>query len=204
MTWEILNIIGTIAFAISGAIVAMEENYDILGIYFLGFTTAFGGGTIRNILIGLPIEQIWLQERLFIICFVAMTIILILPNMWIDYWNKWGIFFDAIGLAAFAIQGALFALQANASISAVLVAATLTGAGGGVLRDILAGRKPMIFQNEIYAIWATLAGLLVGLGYITGPVSTISLLIIIIILRMCSVYFKWTLPRIPYPENTPK
>ena len=55
LTWEILNIIGTIAFAISGAIVAMEEEYDILGVYFLGLITAFGGGAIRNLLIGVPI-----------------------------------------------------------------------------------------------------------------------------------------------------
>lgn len=195
MTWDILNIIGTIAFAISGALIAMEEDYDILGIYFLGFTTAFGGGTIRNLLIGIPIEKIWQQEKLFIICFVAITLILILPKIWLHYWNRWGIFFDAIGLAAFAIQGALFAVQVEASLSAVLVAATMTGAGGGVLRDLLAGRKPMIFQLEIYALWAALAGLIVGLGYITGPFSTAILFTAIVTLRMCSVYFKWTLPR---------
>lgn len=57
--WEILNIIGTIAFALSGAIVAMEEEFDILGIFILGFVTAFGGGAIRNTLIGLPIEALW-------------------------------------------------------------------------------------------------------------------------------------------------
>ena len=168
LTWDILNIIGTIAFAISGALIAMEEDYDILGIYFLGFTTAFGGGTIRNLLIGIPIGEIWQQEKLFIICFVAITLILILPKVWVHYWNRWGIFFDALGLAAFAIQGALFAVEVEASLSAVLVAATMTGAGGGVLRDLLAGRKPMIFQQEIYALWAVLAGLIVGLGYITG------------------------------------
>jgi len=195
VTWDVLNIIGTIAFAISGAIVAMEEDYDILGLYFLGFTTAFGGGTIRNLLIGLPIDMIWQQEMLFIICFVGITILLILPKVWIYYWNKWGVFFDAIGLAAFAMQGALFAVQANASLSAVLVAATLTGAGGGVLRDLLAGRKPMIFQLEIYALWATLAGLIIGLDLIQGPISTTILFIAIVTLRMCSVYFKWTLPR---------
>lgn len=86
LTWEILNIIGTVAFAISGAIIAMEEKYDIFGVYILGFTTAFGGGTIRNLLIGLPMEMIWQQERLFIVCFVAITLILILPTFWLEYW----------------------------------------------------------------------------------------------------------------------
>lgn len=195
MTWEILNIIGTIAFAISGAIIAMEEEYDILGVYILGFTTAFGGGTIRNVLIGIPMEMIWQQERLFTICFVAITIILILPTFWLEYWHRWGVFFDAIGLSAFAIQGALSALDVDASLSAIVVAATLTGVGGGMLRDILAGRKPMIFQKDIYALWAALAGLMIGLGLVNGPITTALLFLLIVTLRMCSVYFKWTLPK---------
>lgn len=196
LTWEILNIIGTVAFAISGAIIAMEEKYDIFGVYILGFTTAFGGGTIRNLLIGLPMEMIWQQERLFIVCFVAITLILILPTFWLEYWRRWGMFFDAIGLAAFAIQGAISAQDANASLSAILVAATLTGVGGGALRDILAGRKPMIFQKEIYALWATLIGLMIGLGYVNNPVTITILFVAIVVLRMLSVRYNWTLPRI--------
>ena len=196
LTWEILNIIGTVAFAISGAIIAMEEKYDIFGVYILGFTTAFGGGTIRNLLIGLPMEMIWQQERLFIVCFVAITLILILPTFWLEYWRRWGVFFDAIGLAAFAIQGAISAQDANASLSAILVAATLTGVGGGALRDILAGRKPMIFQKEIYALWATLIGLMIGLGYVNNPVTITILFVAIVVLRMLSVRYNWTLPRI--------
>lgn len=58
MTWDVLNMIGTLAFAVSGAIVAMEEDFDIFGVMILGFTTAFGGGTIRNLLIGIPVENI--------------------------------------------------------------------------------------------------------------------------------------------------
>lgn len=196
LTWEILNIIGTVAFAISGAIIAMEEKYDIFGVYILGFTTAFGGGTIRNLLIGLPMEMIWQQERLFIVCFVAITLILILPTFWLEYWRRRGMFFDAIGLAAFAIQGAISAQDANASLSAILVAATLTGVGGGALRDILAGRKPMIFQKEIYALWATLIGLMIGLGYVNNPVTITILFVAIVVLRMLSVRYNWTLPRI--------
>lgn len=61
MTWDVLNIIGTLAFAISGAIIAMKEDYDFFGVQVLGFTTAFGGGTIRNLLIGIPIENVWSQ-----------------------------------------------------------------------------------------------------------------------------------------------
>ena len=81
LTWEILNIIGTIAFAISGAIVAMEEEYDILGVYFLGLITAFGGGAIRNLLIGVPISALWDQGPLFLTAIIVITIVFLFQNI---------------------------------------------------------------------------------------------------------------------------
>ncbi|GAB4074317.1 trimeric intracellular cation channel family protein [Barrientosiimonas marina] len=195
MTWDVLNIIGTLAFAISGAIIALKEHYDILGVQVLGFTTAFGGSTIRNLLIGIPIENIWTQGDLFIAVFLTNIIIFILPRQWFEYWFKWGILFDAIGLASFAIQGAVSAVEIGAPLSAVLVAATLTGSGGGMIRDVFAGRKPMIFRAEIYALWAALGGLMVGLGVIQGPWMTGALFAAIVTLRMLSVQFKWRLPQ---------
>lgn len=71
----------------------------------------------------------------------------------------------------------------------------MTGAGGGMIRDVFAVRKPMIFRSGIYALWAVLAGLAIGLDWIRDPYSTFSLLIIIVILRILSVYFDWNLPR---------
>ncbi|WP_424237890.1 trimeric intracellular cation channel family protein [Bhargavaea ginsengi] len=196
MTWDVLNIIGTLAFAVSGAIVAMDENYDIFGVMILGFTTAFGGGTIRNLLIGIPVEDIWAQGTLFILAFVAILVVFLFPtHWWIRYWNSWGVFSDAIGLAAFAIQGALMAVYSGSSLAGAIVAATLTGAGGGMIRDVFAGRKPMIFRNEIYALWAALGGLLIGLGLIKGAWMTGGLLVAIVLLRMLSVQFGWQLPR---------
>jgi uncharacterized membrane protein YeiH len=194
LTWNILNTIGTLAFAISGALVAREEDYDILGVYVLGLTTAFGGGIIRNLLIGIPIENIWKQDYLFEIAFLAITIVFILPNKWIDHLKNWVVFFDAIGLAAFAIQGANYAVSIGAPLIAVIIAATMTGAGGGMLRDLFAGRKPMIFRSEIYALWAAFAGLTIGLDLIRGPYATMFLLIVIVFFRILSVYFKWNLP----------
>lgn len=195
LTWDILNIIGTIAFAISGVLIAVEEDYDIFGIYFLGFTTAFGGGLIRNLLIGIPIENFWLQDYLFEIAFLAITIVYLLPKKWISNWKNCAVFFDAIGLAAFAIQGANYAVSIDAPLIAVILAASMTGAGGGMIRDVFAGRKPMIFRSGIYALWAVIAGLAIGLDLIRGPYSTFSLLIVIVILRILSVYFNWNLPR---------
>ncbi|QOY35526.1 trimeric intracellular cation channel family protein [Anaerobacillus isosaccharinicus] len=194
MTWEILTIIGTIAFALSGVIVAMEEDYDLMGVYILGLVTAFGGGAIRNLLIGVPVSALWEQGHLFTVALVVMTIAFFFPKLWVARWLKWGLIFDALGLAAFAIQGALYATNMGHPISAVIVAAALTGTGGGMIRDVLAGRKPLFLRNEIYIVWAMLAGLAIGVGAITGPIGISVLFVCIVVLRMLSVYLKWQLP----------
>ncbi|MDF0725096.1 trimeric intracellular cation channel family protein [Cytobacillus sp. S13-E01] len=194
MTWDVLSVIGTVAFAISGAIVAMEEEYDILGIYILGIVTAFGGGAIRNLFIGVPVSALWDQGSLFQVALLAMTAVFLFPNGLLKQWKRWGNFFDAIGLAAFAIQGALFASNMNHPISAIVVAAVLTGSGGGIIRDLLAGRKPLVLRSEIYGFWAILAGLIVGLGFANSPFELYTLFIVIVALRMLSYIYKWKLP----------
>lgn len=193
--FTILSTIGIIAFAVSGAIVAMEEEYDILGVFVLGFVTAFGGGVIRNLLIGLPITMLWSQENMFRIAIAAMVVTFLLPMKWIQRWRRSEAFFDAIGLSAFAIQGALYTRDVNLSISAVVVAAMLTGIGGGIIRDLLAGRKPLVLRDEIYALWAMLAGLLIGLGWFTSTMELLFLFVVITGMRMLSVHYKWKLPR---------
>lgn len=84
----IFSIIGTIAFAVSGAIVAMEEEYDILGVFVLGLVTAFGGGVVRNLLIGMPVTSLWNQGYLLKIAIIAMTIAFLLPVDWIQRWRR--------------------------------------------------------------------------------------------------------------------
>ncbi|MEB3749665.1 trimeric intracellular cation channel family protein [Geobacillus sp. FSL W8-0032] len=195
MTWEILSIIGTIAFAISGAIVAMEEEYDLLGVYILGIVTAFGGGAVRNLLIGVPVSALWEQGSLFLVALVSMTIVYLFPKQMLPPWKRWGNFFDALGLSAFAIQGALYAAKMGHPVSAVIVAAVLTGSGGGIIRDVLAGRKPLVLHAEIYAAWAILAGIAVGLKWAESPVELYVLFIAVAALRILSYTYGWKLPR---------
>ncbi|STO11832.1 Predicted membrane protein [[Flavobacterium] thermophilum] len=195
MTWEVLSIIGTIAFAISGAIVAMEEEYDLLGVYILGIVTAFGGGAVRNLLIGVPVSALWEQEPLFLVALAAMTVVYLFPKQMLPPWKRWGNFFDALGLSAFAIQGALYAAKMGHPLSAVIVAAVLTGSGGGIIRDVLAGRKPLVLRAEIYAAWAILAGLAVGLKWAESPMELYVLLIVVAALRILSYTYGWKLPR---------
>ncbi|RPF53228.1 trimeric intracellular cation channel family protein [Aquisalibacillus elongatus] len=195
MTWDILNIIGTMAFAISGAIVALEEEYDLFGVYLLGFVTAFGGGIIRHVLLGLPISDIWNQNMLFTIAFITMTLIFFIPFHWVlGFKRLWGVFFDAIGLASFAVQGALFAKMAGYPLSAIIVAGVLTGTGGGMIRDLLASRKPLVLHQEIYALWAVFGALAIGFGIADTMWQFIVLIICIVVLRMLSVIYSWSLP----------
>ncbi len=203
LSWEVFNIIGTIAFAVSGAIVAMEEEYDILGVYVLGLVTAFGGGIVRNLLIGVPVSSVWEQGILLKIALIAMTVVFLLPSSWIWRWKRWESFFDAIGLSAFAIQGALYATQMQHPLSAVMVAAMMTGIGGGIIRDILAGRKPLVLREEIYAVWAMLAGLVIQQGWVNNeqPVQLYILFALIVVFRMVSVHYQWKLPRRSFTQR---
>ncbi|MED1794166.1 trimeric intracellular cation channel family protein [Brevibacillus nitrificans] len=209
MSWEWFNIIGTVAFVISGAVIAMEEEYDLLGVIVLGMATAFGGGILRNILLGIPLTAFWNQGTLFTIALVSMLIVFVLPHKYIGYWNRWGLFFDAVGLSAFAIQGAMYATQMNYPLSATIVAAVLTGIGGGIIRDVLAGRKPLVFKEEIYAVWAMVAGVAVGLKWATSIPELYALFSAIIVCRMVSVHRGWKLPRrslrpTPTPSSAPR
>lgn len=190
----VFSIIGTIAFAVSGAIVAMEEEYDILGVFVLGLVSAFGGGVVRNLLIDVPITTLWSQGMLLKTAIFAMTITFLLPVKWIKQWKKSEAFFDAIGLSAFAIQGALYA-TGKYPLSAVIVAAMMTGIGGGIIRDVLAGRKPLVLRDEIYAVWAMAAGAAIGLKWFVTELDLLTLFVIVIVFRMLSVHFQWRLPR---------
>jgi len=198
LDWDVFyffSVIGTIAFAVSGAIVAMEEEYDILGVFVLGLVTAFGGGVIRNLLIGVPVTMLWSQGFLLKTAVIAILIVFILPLPWIRHWKKSEAFFDAIGLSAFAIQGALYAVQEKLPLSAVMVAAMLTGIGGGMVRDIMAGRKPLVLRDEIYAVWAIGAGFAIGIANLQKPWQLLALFVFVVLFRMLSVYYKWKLPR---------
>ncbi len=194
MAWDVFSFIGTAAFAISGAIVAMEEEYDIFGVYILGIVTAFGGGAVRNVLIGVPVSVLWDQQFLFLVASILITIIFFFCRYILSHWNRWGTYFDAIGLAAFAIQGAMLAISLNMPLYAIMVAAVLTGAGGGVIRDLLAGRRPLVFKREIYAVWAAIAGLIVGLGLFKSDLALYGLLVLTAALRILSVVYHWKLP----------
>lgn len=173
----------------------MEEEYDILGVYILGIVTAFGGGAIRNLLIGVPVSALWEQGLFFQIALLSITIVFLFLNNLLKLWQRWGNFFDAIGLSAFAIQGGIYAVEMGLPISAVIVASVLTGSGGGIIRDLLAGRKPLVLSAEIYAVWAILAGIAIGLKLTVTSFELYALFVVITVLRVLSYTYNWKLPK---------
>lgn len=193
MVWDVLNIIGTIAFAVSGAIVAMEVKYDIMGIYILGMITAFGGGAVRNLFIGIPIVELWQQTTLLIVAILTISIVFLIPSHAIFRIKKWNVF-DAIGLSAFSIQGAMHAHSIELPILAVMFSAAITGAGGGIIRDVLAQKKPSVFCQEVYLLWAMIAGFIIGMGWAQEAYHLYTLFSIILLLRVISYRFGWHLP----------
>ena len=199
MNWETLNIVGTAAFAISGAIVAREEEYDGVGIFVLGLVTAFAGGIIKNLLIGVAPTALWQQGTLLWTALVAILVTILVPGRWVGQWKRRGTVFDALGLAAFAIQAASQARSLGLPLGAVAAAAVLTGVGGGIVRDVLAGRKPLVFRDEIYAVWALVAGVVVWLGWADSTLGAALLFVAIVALRLAAVQWRWRLPRAALP-----
>lgn len=193
----VTSIIGTVAFALSGAIVAIEENYDMLGITVLGFVTAFGGGVLRNIMLDLPMSIFWEQTNLFYVTFGTIFLVYLFPNV-STRWKKLEIISDAIGLAAFSISGALYGLETFHQLGPAVLAAILTGTGGGVIRDLLAGKKPSVLCAEVYGSWSILIAVVI---YFTTPVHPSFYLIIValtIILRLVGLTYNWNLPKKSY------
>ena len=153
-----IDALGTFAFAVSGATAAIRSRYDIFGILVLAFVTAIGGGTLRDLLIGnTPVN--WLTDTLTIWSVLAGFGFALLFNKRISKWEGWLFYFDAVGLGLFTVTGTQIALNSGMNIGISIALGTVTGCFGGVIRDVLAAIKPLIFRKEIYASAAVLGGL---------------------------------------------
>ena len=160
----IAEIMGTFAFAVSGAMVAIKSRYDLFGILVLAFATAIGGGTIRDMMVGnLPVS--WLSNSLAIWSIFAAFLFTITLRKQIRKLQSWIFFFDAVGLGLFTVMGVQVGLNAGMSIGIAIALGTITGCFGGVVRDVLSGSKPLIFRKEIYAT-ASITGGLIYVGLI--------------------------------------
>ena len=202
MFYFIVDILGTIAFSISGVLVAMDKKLDVFGVLIIAFVTAVGGGTLRDLLIGIrPVG--WLNTPMHLLIIVITVLLAILFVKQLKYVRKSLFLFDTIGIGLYTMVGIEKGLAADLSPVMCIALGTITACFGGVIRDILCNEIPVIFRKEIYATVCILGGLVYFL-LIQFPIdNTIpySLAILtIIIMRVLAVRFKISLPNI-YRDN---
>ena len=208
---RIIEWLGTAAFSLSGAAVGMRKNMDIFGILILGAVTAVGGGIIRDLMIGITPPKCF-QDTSYLAIAIIVAIVALLPTVrrrLLDQqrlFNRVLFLVDSIGLAVFTVIGIQTAMEVSMQFSWFLLVfvGVLTGTGGGVLRDLLAGETPYIFVKHIYAT-ASLAGTLCYLilhRYSNEYAAILLSIALIFCIRCLSAKFKWNLPKAPLePKN---
>lgn len=200
----IFEIIGTIAFSISGAIVAIEKKMDVLGVMILGLTTGVGGGVIRDVVIGNTPAQAFISPIYSLISIVVALFIFLPPvREWVMKKNKFFQNFllltDSIGLGIFTVVGiaTAYSVIPEHGLFLLVFVGTVTGVGGGVMRDIMAGNTPYIFVKHFYAC-ASIIGAL-ACSFIWDMVGSVPAMFIgtgiVVVLRILAATFRWELPR---------
>lgn len=194
--FNILNILGTVAFAISGALAAMDRRLDIFGIFIIGFVTAIGGGTLRDTLIGnTPVG--WMENTVFVYLIGAVILLTIIFRNKINYLKRSLFLFDTIGLGIFTIIGVEIGIRNELDPIISVALGAMTGTFGGVIRDILCNEIPVIFHKEIYATACIFGGLVFMAMHSLGvdqDIIYITTSIIVIAIRIVVVKYEISLP----------
>lgn len=153
---DIIEFIGTFAFAISGIRLASAKQFDLFGAYVVGLVTAIGGGTIRDVL--LDVTPFWMTDTIYLIITAFALLWVMVFSKYLVKMNNTIFLFDAIGLALFAVVGIQKTLDAGYPLWVATIMGTFTGAAGGVLRDVFINEIPLIFRKDIYAMACVMGG----------------------------------------------
>lgn len=195
---NIIDILGTFAFAVSGVFSAMEKKLDPFGVLIISFVTAIGGGTVRDVLVGnFPVN--WLQNGSTVWVIFTAAIITMLFGSYLKHLNMPLFLFDALGLGLFTIIGLEVGLKHGFSPGICVALGTISACFGGVLRDVLLNKVPLIFQKEIYALACIIGGVvyyILSKTSAAGDVSKVGCILLIFAIRIIAVRFKLSLPRI--------
>jgi len=198
---DIIDLLGTIAFAVSGALAAYNKKLDAFGIIIIAFVTAAGGGTLRDILLGIqPVS--WMSNMNLVYTILITVLVTFLFRKYLLKLRKTLFLFDTIGIGLYTVVGLETGLEAELHPIICITLGCVTACFGGVIRDILVNEIPVIFRKNIYAT-ACIAGgvvyfVLLKSGapdFIIFPLAAIA----VIVIRALAVKFKWQLPR-PYKE----
>ena len=204
-SFVVIEFIGTMAFAISGIRLASAKHFDWFGAYIVGMATAIGGGTLRDIMLGVP--PFWMTNSIYVICCgLALLWVILFGKKLIRQKNTWFIF-DTIGLALFNIIGLEKTLNMGYPLWMAVIMGCVTGAAGGILRDILTKEIPLIFRKDIYAMACIAGGVIYIIGYTGGlpaEVNAILSAIIVISTRLLAVKYHWHLPVLKGEDESEK
>lgn len=192
----LLDIIGTMAFAMSGALTAMNKKLDPFGVYIIAFVTAVGGGTLRDIMIGrTPVG--WMQDLNYVYLITIGFFLAVIFRKKLDRLRTSLFLFDTIGLGVFTLIGLEKGINVGLDPVICIALGTMTACFGGVIRDILCNDIPVIFRREIYATICIIGGILFfGLRELKLDQDILYLItsLVMIVVRLMAVKFKWYLP----------
>ncbi|WP_299334067.1 trimeric intracellular cation channel family protein [uncultured Psychroserpens sp.] len=196
MFFQVVDILGTIAFAISGVLVALDKRMDAFGVVIIAFVTAVGGGTLRDVMVGIhPVS--WMTNMTYVYVILGAAFFAVLLRKQINYLRRSLFLFDTIGIGLYTVVGIETGIVAGLHPIICIALGTMTACFGGVIRDILCNEIPVIFRKEIYATPCILGGfsyfLLREFVADTNFIFVIAGLIVIIV-RLLAVRFKISLP----------
>lgn len=189
---------GTFAFAVAGGFSAMERKLDPFGVLIIAFVTAIGGGTVRDVLVGnFPVN--WLQNGNTILIIFVSAILTMIFGSYLKHLNTALFIFDALGLGLFTIIGLEVGLKQGFSAGICIALGTISACFGGVIRDVLLNKVPLIFQKEIYALACIIGGIayyFLKQTHLNDDVAKVICILMIFVIRFIAVRFNLSLPRI--------
>ncbi|MBE9488554.1 MAG: trimeric intracellular cation channel family protein [Bacteroidetes bacterium] len=200
---DVVEYLGTVAFAISGIRMASRKHFDYFGAFVIGFITAIGGGTVRDLLI--QKEVFWLTSPSYFLCtLIGMFMVIVFKRIVIKLDYTFFIF-DAAGLGLFTLTGIVVTLDAGYSMFMAIIMGTITGSVGGIIRDVLINELPLVFREDIYATASIAGGLIFAcMHFFNAPyiLTQIVTIISIILIRVLVVRYSWHFPS--FKDNNSK
>ena len=191
-----LDLLGIFVFAISGALVAVHKQYDVFGVLVLAAATGLGGGFLRDVLIDATPPAALIDWRYLVVPVFAGLVTFAFHNA-LGRQERLINVFDAFGLSLFCVLGALKAIEHGLGPLPATLMGALTGIGGGVIRDVLAGRQPIVFRGELYATPALIGAAIVVVGDVVG-LSAGALAVVgaavCLVLRLLAMWRDWQAP----------
>ena len=209
----IMEMLGTVAFAASGAMVGISKKMDIFGVCVLGFVTACGGGMVRDVILGITPPNVFRNTDYALVAVTTSLIVFavvyvkrdVIDGKFKVIYDKSMLVMDTLGLAIFTVVGVNIGIEQGylEKIFLLTFVGTITGVGGGLMRDVMAGEKPYIFVKHIYAS-ASVVGSIVCVYMYRAFGTVVSMVIssaVILVIRYLAARYHWNLPRIDFEEE---